>query len=461
MIARHATGVRPLRHGILTVFQRPILYGNQVVMGRTGLSRSAKGIVEQPSCKHPMIRILCGNPRLDIVPGASCRTSNGAARRHQHRGRSRLPALKKIGQIFNPPDVLHARHEDWRIHVTLAGEIDTTGDNARLLELAIAVRIDEQGNSWGAAKARPRRSEAVLQIDLIVQRRDLDSRRQSPDGSAKEVRYEIELSRDHIIRWIVRILCICGRANQLEFVSHARQLFVRSIRRRAGEHGVDLQQHTEQVLCVSDYGKQADGSEADRPDPLSIVGVISPRGAGGGRPRINFDRLTLPVNSAIDQLISGTVRPGRNMATAMAGESVPADQPCVFIVDDDADLVAFLFSVLSREGFSIVAASNGQQALDLLERGMRPHVILIDLMLPRVTGTDVLDYIRTERELRTIPRIAITGASEPVKIVADAVFRKPFDHDELVVTIRGLINGKSGRASQVEKGPTASAKSHS
>ena len=149
------------------------------------------------------------------------------------------------------------------------------------------------------------------------------------------------------------------------------------------------------------------------------------------------------------------------MATAMAGESVPADQPCVFIVDDDADLVASLFSVLSREGFSIVAASNGQQALDLLERGMRPHVILIDLMLPRVTGTDVLDYIRTERELRTIPRIAITGASEPVKIVADAVFRKPFDHDELVVTIRGLINGKSGRASQVEKGPTASAKSHS
>jgi CheY-like chemotaxis protein len=66
----------------------------------------------------------------------------------------------------------------------------------------------------------------------------------------------------------------------------------------------------------------------------------------------------------------------------------PPDRPCILVVDDDPDLTAFLFSVLVDEGFSIMPASHGQQALDLLEHGLRPHVILIDLLLPRVSGIE-------------------------------------------------------------------------
>ena len=117
----------------------------------------------------------------------------------------------------------------------------------------------------------------------------------------------------------------------------------------------------------------------------------------------------------------------------------PPDRPCILVVDDDPDLMAFLFSVLIDEGFSIMAASHGQQALDLLERGLRPHVILIDLLLPRVSGVDVLTHIRADRELRTIPRIVMTGSSQRAGIVADAVFAKPFDHDELLRAIHRLI----------------------
>ena len=123
----------------------------------------------------------------------------------------------------------------------------------------------------------------------------------------------------------------------------------------------------------------------------------------------------------------------------MATECDPPDRPCILVVDDDPDLMAFLFSVLVEEGFSIMAASHGQQALDLLERGLRPHVILIDLMLPRVSGVDVLTHIRADRELRTIPRIVMTGSSQRTGIVADAVFAKPFDHDELHRAIHRLI----------------------
>ena len=110
--------------------------------------------------------------------------------------------------------------------------------------------------------------------------------------------------------------------------------------------------------------------------------------------------------------------------------------------------MAFLFSILKQEGFSIVAASHGQQALDLLERGLRPHVILIDLMLPRVSGADLLNHIRTDAELWTIPRIVMTGSDEDSGIVADAIFRKPFDHDQLVAAIHRLVEKDRQRSSE-------------
>ena len=118
---------------------------------------------------------------------------------------------------------------------------------------------------------------------------------------------------------------------------------------------------------------------------------------------------------------------------------VPPDKTCVLIVEDDSALLGFLFSALVAEGFALVAATDGQQALDLLERGLRPHVILIDLALPRVSGYDLLSYIRDDAALRTIPRVIITGSDkDDSRTVADAVFRKPIDHENLIATIRRL-----------------------
>ena len=145
----------------------------------------------------------------------------------------------------------------------------------------------------------------------------------------------------------------------------------------------------------------------------------------------------------------------------MAIESCdPPDRPCILIVDDDADLVAFLFSVLVDEGFSIVAASQGQQAMDLLERGVRPHLILIDLMLPRISGFDLLNHIRTDRSLRTIPTIVMTGASERSPVVADVVFEKPFDHNELLKAIHRLIATAGSKSAGPVRSP-ATADDHS
>ena len=118
---------------------------------------------------------------------------------------------------------------------------------------------------------------------------------------------------------------------------------------------------------------------------------------------------------------------------------LPPGKPCILLVEDDSALVGFLFSALVAEGFALVAATDGQQALDLLERGLRPHVVLVDLMLPRVSGYELLTYIRTDPELRAIPRIVITGSDkEDVNAVADAVFQKPVDHEALIAAIHRL-----------------------
>jgi DNA-binding response OmpR family regulator len=111
----------------------------------------------------------------------------------------------------------------------------------------------------------------------------------------------------------------------------------------------------------------------------------------------------------------------------------------ILIVEDDPDTRASLYQALTHEGYSVITADNGQQALDLLERGIRPRVILVDLMLPRVDGTDLLSVLRDDPELRFTPTIVITAMSkEQVKVIADAVFHKPLDFKPLLAAVHNL-----------------------
>jgi DNA-binding response OmpR family regulator len=112
----------------------------------------------------------------------------------------------------------------------------------------------------------------------------------------------------------------------------------------------------------------------------------------------------------------------------------------VLLIEDDADTRASLYQLLTREGYSILTADNGQQAFDLLERGIRPSLIMIDLMLPRVSGFDLISHLRTDPELRLIPTVVITAlAKENVKVIADAVFHKPLEYEPLLASVRMLL----------------------
>ena len=112
----------------------------------------------------------------------------------------------------------------------------------------------------------------------------------------------------------------------------------------------------------------------------------------------------------------------------------------ILVVEDDARTLGLLSTLLTDAGFTVLAAESGQRAIDLLERGTRPRLMIVDLMLPRVSGADVLRYAHEDSQLRHVPKVVITGSDRDKHphIVADAIFTKPIDPATILQAIKRL-----------------------
>jgi CheY-like chemotaxis protein len=120
-----------------------------------------------------------------------------------------------------------------------------------------------------------------------------------------------------------------------------------------------------------------------------------------------------------------------------------ARERLVLVVDDDPDILQTLALCLSTEGYGVLMASNGQEALDLLRRE-KPSVILLDLMMPVMDGWQFVNEI-DQRGWRNAP-ILILSADRAVqghahRLRADAFLAKPFDLDELLGKVSQLTGG--------------------
>ncbi|HEY3123158.1 MAG TPA: response regulator [Thermoanaerobaculia bacterium] len=110
----------------------------------------------------------------------------------------------------------------------------------------------------------------------------------------------------------------------------------------------------------------------------------------------------------------------------------------VLVVEDDTDLRESLSQALRDHGFTVTQAGNGQQALDLLHSGIRPGVILLDLMMPVLSGWQLRDALRQDLALARIPQLVISAFVDEAEQVVlalppDDCIRKPFQ-------LRILIN---------------------
>jgi two-component system phosphate regulon response regulator PhoB len=119
-------------------------------------------------------------------------------------------------------------------------------------------------------------------------------------------------------------------------------------------------------------------------------------------------------------------------------------KPTVLIVEDEAPLVTMLRYNLEREGFSVLEASDGEEALArIAER--KPDVVLLDWMLPLVSGIEVCRRIRRSPATRSLPVIMLTARGEEGDRVrgldsgADDYVVKPFGIGELLARLRAVI----------------------
>ena len=109
----------------------------------------------------------------------------------------------------------------------------------------------------------------------------------------------------------------------------------------------------------------------------------------------------------------------------------------VLVAEDDDDLRESLSLVLRSEGFRTQAAANGQQALALC-RAQRPDVVLLDLHMPGMKGTDVLEQLKAKPATAKARVILLTGDSRAklIDLAGQAkVLHKPFSLDELEAAV--------------------------
>lgn len=128
----------------------------------------------------------------------------------------------------------------------------------------------------------------------------------------------------------------------------------------------------------------------------------------------------------------------------------------ILVVDDEYDLLQAIRGVLEDEGFDVAACSSGPEAIAFVEREI-PSVVLLDVMMPYMTGYDVLDRVRRMPGCEALAVIMMSAVEPAPELRRRAPFlRKPFDFDRLVSTVRGLLDGQSPVGTQSTAKPTKS-----
>lgn len=118
----------------------------------------------------------------------------------------------------------------------------------------------------------------------------------------------------------------------------------------------------------------------------------------------------------------------------------------ILVVDDDHDIVSAIEAILSMESYTLFSAYNGEDCLRLAEKE-KPNLILLDYMLPDLSGKDVVEKLRSKNLTKNIPVVLISaahGLSELCKgLSVQGVIEKPFELELLLKTVKKLTNTKN------------------
>ena len=125
-------------------------------------------------------------------------------------------------------------------------------------------------------------------------------------------------------------------------------------------------------------------------------------------------------------------------------ERAEAPSRRILVVEDEPDIAALLAYQLTREGYRVETAGNGADALTAVHREI-PDLVVLDRMLPGLSGDEVLRTIKREPETRTVPVLVLTARREQeeriegLELGADDYLVKPFSPRELVLRVRAIL----------------------
>lgn len=131
----------------------------------------------------------------------------------------------------------------------------------------------------------------------------------------------------------------------------------------------------------------------------------------------------------------------------------------ILIVEDDATLRNVLLEKLSKSGYTVEGAEDGEVALEKLRSGPKPDLMLLDILMPKKNGMEVMEEMSADPTLKTIPIIIISNSGQPVEIerakklgAKDFLIKAIFDPAEVLEKIRALLQPQATDQQQGKQG---------
>ena len=131
----------------------------------------------------------------------------------------------------------------------------------------------------------------------------------------------------------------------------------------------------------------------------------------------------------------------------------------ILVVDDETDILTLLEYNLEKAGFKVVSANDGPDAIEITKRE-KPDLIILDIMLPSMEGTEVCKILKSGDATRHIPIIMLTAKGEEVdrivgfELGADDYITKPFSPRELILRVKAVLKrGQEQEAKIINAGP--------
>ena len=122
------------------------------------------------------------------------------------------------------------------------------------------------------------------------------------------------------------------------------------------------------------------------------------------------------------------------------------DKTKVMVVDDEPDIVKIVKIAMELANFEVIEAFSGEDCLEKIGKGAKPAIILLDIMMPGISGYETCGKIRENKDFKDVKIVMLTAkgqkgdAEEGLKVGADDYIIKPFDPYELIEQVKEILD---------------------